>query len=65
MNNYWKNHFELNSKTSDGSLLKQVGKTVNGQDVATYQINLIVENIANVLQLNTSDTLLICVAEMG
>ena len=58
MNNYWKNHFDSNSKTSEGSLLKQVGKTVNGQDVAKYQIDLIVGNIANVLQLNTSDTII-------
>jgi cyclopropane fatty-acyl-phospholipid synthase-like methyltransferase len=58
MNNYWEIHFDSNSKTSDGSLFKQVGKTVNGLDVAIYQINLIVENIANALQLKTSDTII-------
>ncbi len=58
MNSYWKNHYDSISKTSDGSLLKQVSKTVNGQDVAISQINLIVENITNVLQLNTSDTII-------
>ena len=56
MNSYWKNHYNSISKTSEGSLLKQVGKTVNGQDIAASQINLIVENIANVLQLSTSDS---------
>lgn len=56
MNRYWKNYFELNSQQFDGSLLKQVGKTINGQDISETQIKLIVENIANILRLNANDS---------
>lgn len=56
MNNYWKNHYNLISKQFDGSLLKQVGKTVNGLEISEVQVNLIVENIANILQLTIKDS---------
>lgn len=56
MKNYWKNHYDSISKQFDGSLLKQVGKTVNGREIAEIQVQLIVENAANVLQLNVKDS---------
>ncbi|MGZ8933270.1 MAG: class I SAM-dependent methyltransferase [Methylobacter sp.] len=56
MNSYWKNYYDLSSQQFDDSLLKQVGKTVNGQEIAEYQVKLIVENIANVLRLNAKDS---------
>jgi len=58
MSDYWKNHFDSISKQFDGSLLKQVGKTVNGLEVSEPQVKLIVENIANVLRLNANDSLI-------
>lgn len=57
MNNYWKNYYESVSKKFDGSLLKQVGKTVNGQDIPQIQVRLITENIVNVLHLSLKDSL--------
>jgi 2-polyprenyl-3-methyl-5-hydroxy-6-metoxy-1,4-benzoquinol methylase len=56
MNHYWKEHYDSISKQFDGSLLKQVGKTVNGREVPEHQVKLIVENIANVLQLSAEDS---------
>lgn len=56
MKNYWRNHYDSISKQFDGSLLKQVGKTVNGREIAEIQVQLIVENAANVLQLNAKDS---------
>lgn len=58
MNAYWKNHYDSISKQFDGSLLKQVGKTVNGQDVPELQVKLIVESITNALRLNSGDSLI-------
>lgn len=55
MNSYWKNHYDSISRQFNGSPLKQVGKTVNGREIAEHQIKFIVQNIANVLRLNESD----------
>lgn len=55
MNNYWKNHYDLISKQFNDSLLKQVGKTVNGQEISALQVKLIVKNISSALQLNSKD----------
>jgi cyclopropane fatty-acyl-phospholipid synthase-like methyltransferase len=54
MNNYWKNYYD--SIDPDDSLLKQVGKTVNGQEVSEQQVKLIVENVASVLRLSARDS---------
>jgi 2-polyprenyl-3-methyl-5-hydroxy-6-metoxy-1,4-benzoquinol methylase len=56
MNSYWKNHYDSISKQFDGSLLKQVGKTVNGQEIPELQVKLIVENTTNVLRLKAKDS---------
>lgn len=58
MNSYWKTHYDSISKQFDGSLLKQVGKTVNGQEIPESQVRLIVENISNVLRLNAKDSVI-------
>ena len=58
MNGYWKSHYDLISSQFDGSLLKQVGKTVNGREVPESQVKLIVHNIASVLQLSANDTVI-------
>lgn len=58
MSNYWKNHYDLISRQFDGSLLKQVGKTENGQEIPELQVKLIVKNIVNTLQLNVNDSLI-------
>jgi len=55
MNSYWKNHFDTISRQFDDSLLKQVGKTVNGQEISELQVKLIIENIVNVLRLCAKD----------
>jgi len=57
MNNYWKNHYDLSSQQFDDSLLKQVGKTINGQEISEPQVRLIVEHIASVLQLSLKDSI--------
>lgn len=57
MNSYWETHYDSISKEFDGSLLKQVGKTVNGQEISEPQVQLIIENIANVLRLESKDSL--------
>ena len=56
MNSYWKYYYDSNSRQFDGSLLKQVGKTVNGRDISELQMKLIVQNIANVLRLSAKDS---------
>jgi hypothetical protein len=58
MNSYWKNHYDSISKQFDGSPLKQVGKTVNGQEIPEPQVKLIVENIANILRLSAEDSVI-------
>jgi SAM-dependent methyltransferase len=57
MNHYWLNHYETSAAEFGSQPLKQVGKTVNGVDVSFEQVKLIVDNIARVLELNASDTL--------
>ena len=58
MSEYWKRHYLESSKQFAGSLLKQVGKTVNGNEVTENQVQLIVDNIQHVLNLNAADTVL-------
>lgn len=57
MSSYWKNYFDSISKQFDGMPLKQVGKTINGQEVSEHHVKVIVENIAKVLRLNTKDSI--------
>ena len=57
MNSYWRSYYDSNSRQFDGSLLKQVGKTVNGREISELQMKLIVQNIANVLRLSANDSL--------
>jgi 2-polyprenyl-3-methyl-5-hydroxy-6-metoxy-1,4-benzoquinol methylase len=56
MSNYWKNFFDSVTKQFDGSLLKQVGKTLNGQEISEHQVSLIVEAIVTNLQLDEKDS---------
>jgi 2-polyprenyl-3-methyl-5-hydroxy-6-metoxy-1,4-benzoquinol methylase len=56
MNSYWKDHYDSISRQFDGSLLRQVGKTVNGREIPELQVKLIVESIANVLLLSAKDS---------
>jgi cyclopropane fatty-acyl-phospholipid synthase-like methyltransferase len=58
MNNYWKTHYDSISKKFDSSLLKQVGKTINGQEISESQIALIIETVASALRLNASDSII-------
>lgn len=55
MNDYWKDHYASIGKEFNGALLKQVGKTVNGQEVDESQVSLIVKNIVNDLRLSIQD----------
>jgi len=57
MSSYWKNQYDSMSNQFYGSLLKQVGKTVNGQEIPESQVKLMVENIANVLRLSAKDSI--------
>jgi len=58
MSNYWKSHYADSSRRFAGSLLKQVGKTVNGSEVSENQVQLIVDNMRRSLGLNASDSVL-------
>jgi len=55
MSSYWKDYFDMKSVESKGSLLKQVEKTIGGEEVGDDQVSLIVGNIVEKLNLNTSD----------
>ena len=58
MHNYWKIHYDSISKKIDSSLLKQVGKTVNGQEISESQVVAIIESVLGSLRLNASDSLI-------
>jgi cyclopropane fatty-acyl-phospholipid synthase-like methyltransferase len=58
MKSYWERHYDINSQEFGNSLLKQVGKTVNGQEVSEDQVKLIIDNVINALRLNSSDVLM-------
>jgi len=58
MTNYWKDHYDSNANNFTYSLLKQVGKTINGQDVSEHQINLIIKRISMALQLSSKDSVI-------
>jgi 2-polyprenyl-3-methyl-5-hydroxy-6-metoxy-1,4-benzoquinol methylase len=55
MNNYWQEHFNLNSDRFENQLYKQVGKTVDGKEINEGQIDLIIAAIVNNLKLNQFD----------
>jgi SAM-dependent methyltransferase len=55
---YWKDHYDFISRQFEGSPLQQVGKTVDGREISEPQVNLIVENIANILRLSAKDDLI-------
>jgi ubiquinone/menaquinone biosynthesis C-methylase UbiE len=57
MNSYWKEHYDLISEQFPVSLLKQVGKTVNGQEISETQVKLITESIVNGLKLAAEDSI--------
>lgn len=58
MKSYWQNHYDLNSQKYQASLLKQVGKTINGREIPETQVNLIVKNIAKILRLSADDSVI-------
>ena len=58
MSDYWKVLYDSISKKFDGSLLKQVGKTINGQEISENQIRIIVDAIAKALSLNSKDSII-------
>ena len=58
MHNYWKIHYNSISKKIDSSLLKQVGKTVNGQEISESQVVALIESVVGSLRLNASDSLI-------
>lgn len=54
---FWKDYYDQSSELYQDSLLKQVGKTINGTEVDVYQLGLIKSSIVNALEVNRSDTL--------
>lgn len=58
MNDYWRGHFDLNADKFPDQLLKQVGKTVNGQEVSEEQVKLIIGAIKDNLKLTSSDAVI-------
>jgi 2-polyprenyl-3-methyl-5-hydroxy-6-metoxy-1,4-benzoquinol methylase len=55
---YWESYYNSNSKRYNNSLLKQVGKTVNGNEVSKEQIELIITNINKSLCLSKNNSLI-------
>jgi SAM-dependent methyltransferase len=58
MENYWRNHFDRRAIQYSDSVLKQVGRTVQGREVEEKMIDLIVEDIRHHLDINKSDSVL-------
>jgi cyclopropane fatty-acyl-phospholipid synthase-like methyltransferase len=58
MHNYWHAYYTDSAVAHSDAPLKQVGKTVNGIEVADEQIAMITNNVARVLGLTPADTLL-------
>lgn len=58
MKNYWEQHYDSNSQQFDGLLLKQVGKTIDGQEISEPQVKLIVENVVKNLYPGLSDSII-------
>ena len=52
------NYYSKNIKESSGNLMRQVGKTVNGEPVDEKQVELISRSIKNNLNLNLKDKVL-------
>ena len=61
MLDYWKQHYKNHFCSHPKSPLQQVGKTVNGQVVNDYQLQLIASNIKASLLLDKVD----CLADLG
>ena len=57
MSEYWKQHYELAALAHPSSPLKQTGKTVNGCVVGEEQLTIIITQIAEQLELNSTDIL--------
>lgn len=55
MTDYWKSHYADVGKQFSESALKQVGKTVNGEEISEQQFRLIVDGIVDVLKLCKHD----------
>ncbi|MFA5663592.1 class I SAM-dependent methyltransferase [Castellaniella sp.] len=55
VNEYWKNHYNAKVEKFRGSPLKQVERTVNGQEMDQGQIDLTIGAIARALRLTDSD----------
>ncbi|MDC3044741.1 hypothetical protein OA098_01510 [Prochlorococcus sp. AH-736-B04] len=51
MSNYWKEHYQKLSNEFPFSPLKQVGKTINGNEVSFNQIDIITSQISKKLSL--------------
>lgn len=58
MSEYWKKHYNESSTQFAESLLKQVGKTVDGREVSDEQVQWIVDGLRASLKLCASDYVL-------
>lgn len=58
MSNYWKNHYNRGAELFKDSLLKQVGKTINGMEVDNQQLAYIAESVIEALEV-TSDSVIV------
>jgi cyclopropane fatty-acyl-phospholipid synthase-like methyltransferase len=58
MTNYWKAIYEATSREFEDSLLKQVGRTLNGQEVSEEQVDLAAQSVVRALRLNSDDSVI-------
>lgn len=58
MSNYWKDHYDQNTKLFRNSLCKQVGKTVSGSEINQKQLDYITESITGSLHVGNTDTVI-------
>lgn len=55
MSDYWKNHYNANAEKFSESPLKQVDRTINGQEMSQAQFDLTVDAVAQALALQRDD----------
>jgi SAM-dependent methyltransferase len=55
MNTYWKDHYDANAQRFNDAPLRQVDRTVNGQEIGQEQIEITIDAVLQSLQLTGSD----------
>ncbi|KIQ32134.1 hypothetical protein RT97_13930 [Variovorax paradoxus] len=57
MSDYWKNHYDANAEKFADSPLKQVDRTINGEEMSQAQLDLTIDAVVQALDLQRGDRL--------